>query len=216
MSCRRHRSWALALVFTALLAVQLTEARAQEEASPPQSLNGVVIHLPPNPALTASTPLVVVDMQRILEVAQAIRVMRDGMTSARQSFQAEMRGREAELQERDSILAAARASMDPADFQSQRDQLARDLALLQDDIKVWFRDHDRVMNQALRRTQEVLLRIVGDLASERGAIVVLPKSSIVLIQPELDITESALQRLNEELPSLPMPDLLQQPGMPRE
>ncbi len=191
------------------------QAIGQSEPSPTaeeegEKQGGVVINLPPSPALPATTGLVVVDVQQILEQALAVQAVQEQLTAARQDFQAEMRGREAALQERDRVLAAQRSAMDDAAFQAERDLLARDLAILQEDIRNWFRAHDQAQNLALRQAQQALLQIVSELARQRGAAVVIPKSSIVLVQPNLDITEEALRRLNQELPSLPPPQLPRQ------
>ncbi len=183
------------------------EAEEGELASP---RSGVVINLPPGP--TFASQIIVVDVQRILDEAQAVREMREQLSQARQAFQAGMREREADLQERDKNLAAQRGSMDPVIFQTERERLAQDLSGMQEDIRSWFRVHDQALNQAMRRAQDVLLRIVGDMARQRGASVVIPKSSIVLVQPELDITDAALERLNDELTSLPLPDALVAPN----
>ncbi len=208
---RRGGRWALGLLLVYLCLLPLAEGRAQDQEAPAaegeSGRGGVVINLPPEPQLAPATGIVVVDVQRVLEESVAVQAVQGQLTAARQAFQEEMRGREAALQDRDKELAAKRASMDEALFQEQRDLLAHDLAGLQEDIRVWFRAHDQAQNQALRQAQQVLLRIVGDLARQRGASVVIPKSSIVLVQPNLDITEAALQRLNAELPSLPAPVL---------
>ncbi|MEO1190152.1 MAG: OmpH family outer membrane protein [Pseudomonadota bacterium] len=185
---------------------------AQEQPLEEQPRSGVVINLPPEPSIRAVAPIVVVDMERILDEAAAITQLRATLAAARQGFQLAMREREAQLQERDQVLAGQRDQLDPDVFQRERDQLARDLTGLQDEIKAWFREHDRVLNQALRQTQTALLAEVSALATERGAVVVLSKSSIVLVQPDLDITEAALRRLNEVLPALPPPAFLEASG----
>jgi len=208
-----RRALSVLLVYFFLLPLSGVEAQGQEApaASNENARGGVVINLPPEPQVTPASGIVVVDVQRVLEESIAVQAVQNQLAAARQAFQEEMRGREAALQDRDKELAAQRASMDEALFQEQRDQLAHDLANLQEDVRVWFRAHDQAQNQALRQAQQVLLRIVGDLARQRGASVVIPKSSIVLVQPNLDITEAALQRLNTELPSLPTPVLSNQP-----
>lgn len=207
----RRQGFALLLAclcaFLPLHAAGQSEAPSQADEDDAGQRGGVVINLPPTPSLPDTSGIVVVDVQEILEQSIAIRAVQDQLTVARQIFQAEMREREAGLQERDRVLAGQRASMDDATFQAERDRLARDLASLQEDIRVWFRAHDQAQNMALRQAQQTLLQIVSDLARQRGAAIVIPKSSIVLVQPSLDITEAAMNRLNRELPSLPPPVL---------
>ncbi len=208
----RGQQQGLALLLVCLLlwpwaAWGQSESGKAVEAEEDGSRSGVVINLPPEPNLPSASGIVVVDVQRILEESLAVQAVQRQLTDARHDFQEQMRTREAALQERDRDLAGQRAELDDEIFQQRRDLLAQDLATLQEDIRVWFRAHDQAQNQALRQAQQTLLKIVSDLARQRGAAVVIPKSSIVLVQPNLDITEAALQRLNLELPSLPAPVL---------
>ncbi len=205
---RQGRTLLLICAFFAFASPIKAQNTAPEESEGESGArSGVVINLPPNPTLPSVDQLLVVDVQRILEQSLAVQSIQNQLTAARQSFQAEMRAREAALQERDRELASQRAAMDAGAFQAERDRLASDLASLQDDIRVWFRAHDQAQNLALRQAQQTLLRIVSEIAQTRGAVIVIPKSSIVLVQPNLDITEEALQRLNRDLPSLPEPVL---------
>jgi len=183
------------------------DALAQDEEEAGQG-SGVSINImPQSQEPGASAAVVVVDVQRILEEAQALQQVQQQLAQERQAFQNLTREREAELQQRDRELAQQRDTMDPDDFNSERDRLAEDLAGLQEDIRVWFRAHDRALNQSMRQGQDLLLGIVGELARQRGASVVLPRASVVLVQPDLDITEDALAILNRRLPRLPPPDL---------
>ena len=182
-----------------------------QETSEPLSdaapTGGVMINLPPNPGLPANGGIIVVDVQRILEASLAVRAVQAQLTEARQAFQQETRAREAALRERDRQLAAERGRLEESVFQRARDRLATDLASLQEDIGVWFRAHDRTMNQTMHQAQQMLLHIIGDLARQRGAAMVISKSSVVLVQPGLDVTDAALRRLDQQLPTLPAPQL---------
>lgn len=200
------------LALLLVLCCLLPAARAQEGA--PGEGSGVVINLPPPAEDEPDFVVIVVDVQRILEEAQALRQLQDQLAEARQAFQTVTRHREAELRERDRTLAADRDRYEAEEFQEKRDQLAQDLAALQEDIRSWFRTHDQVLNQAMRQAQEQLLRIVGELARERGASLVLPRASVLLVQSDLDITEEVLQRLNAEMPALPPPVLPAPPDGP--
>ncbi|MBC6404320.1 MAG: OmpH family outer membrane protein [Rhodospirillales bacterium] len=202
----------LGLCFLSIWLIFLSPSTAsgQEISGPPSDgspTGGVVINLPPNPGLPVNGGIIVVDVQRILEASLAVRAVQAQLTEARQAFQQETRAREAALRERDRQLAAERGRLEESVFQRERDRLATDLASLQEDIRVWFRAHDRTMNQTMHQAQQALLHIVSDLARQRGAAVVISKSSVVLVQPGLDVTDAALQRLDQQLPNLPAPQL---------
>ena len=187
----------LCLLSIWLVSLSPSTSSGQETSGPPSDdapTGGVVINLSPNPGLSVNGGIIVVDVQRILEASLAVRAVQAQLTEARQAFQQETRAREAALRERDRQLAAERGRLEESVFQRERDRLATDLASLQEDIRVWFRIHDRTMNQIMHQAQQMLLHIVSDLARQRGAAVVISKSAVVLVQPGLDVTDAEFAR----------------------
>ena len=61
----------------------------------------------------------------------------------------------------------------------------------------------------MSQLQKELVEIVTEIAQERSADLVLTKSQVVLVKPELEITDQALERLNEKLPSVSLERLQQ-------
>jgi Skp family chaperone for outer membrane proteins len=49
---------------------------------------------------------------------------------------------------------------------------------------------------------KALLSVAAEIAEELAADLVLSKSALVLVSPSFDITDDALKRLNERLPSV--------------
>lgn len=178
----------LTMAMVLSLAVGLTAAvrpvLAQEEA----------------PAL--SDEILVVDLNRILRDAAAVQVLQEQVGAAREAFQAEIRQREDALRQRDQELARQRPQLTPEEYEARRAQLANELAQLQSDVQERRRQLDQAMNEGMRQVQAVLLPILQRLTEERGASILLSKTSIVLVRPELEITEQALQVLDETLPSV--------------
>jgi len=54
----------------------------------------------------------------------------------------------------------------------------------------------------MKQVQSVLVEISQDIADERNAVLVVEKSAVVLVKPDLEITQEALKRLNKRLPKL--------------
>jgi Skp family chaperone for outer membrane proteins len=50
--------------------------------------------------------------------------------------------------------------------------------------------------------RDTLLKIITDIATERGATLVLSKSQVLLAANEYDVTAEALKRLDAKLPSV--------------
>jgi len=62
---------------------------------------------------------------------------------------------------------------------------------------------DRARSEAVRQVRLKLLDVARVLAREHGANIVIQKSALVWADEEaMELTEEALKRLNEELPSV--------------
>jgi len=165
------------------------------------------VALPPAPMAQnapgpASTGIIVVDLQQILREADAVQALQAQVGAAREAFQAEIRQREEELRQRDQELARERPNLPPEIYASRRQALADELAALQSAVQERRRQLDQAMNEGMRQVQSVLLPILQALTEQQGAFLLLSKTSIVLVRPELEITAEALIRLNEALPTV--------------
>lgn len=156
----------------------------------------------PAPDGPSGTIIIVVDLQRILREAAAVRALQQQVSAAREAFQAEIRQREEELRREDQELARERATLPPEVYAQRRQVLADQLADLQSDIQERRGQLDQAMNEGMRQVQSELLPILQQLTEERGADIMLAKSSIVLARPELEVTDEALTRLNARLPTV--------------
>ena len=146
--------------------------------------------------------VIVVDLQRILREASAVQALQSQVGAARDAFQAEIRQREEELRLRDQELARERANLPPEAYAARRQALADELAALQSAVQERRRQLDQAMNEGMRQVQSVLLPILQRLTEQRGAAMLLSKTGIVLVRPELEITDEALEELDAALPTV--------------
>ena len=63
---------------------------------------------------------------------------------------------------------------------------------------------DQAFTMAMNQVRDELVSVIAEIADERGAKVVLFKDHIVIAEKSLDISDEALRRLNERLPSVPV------------
>ena len=54
----------------------------------------------------------------------------------------------------------------------------------------------------MKQVQAALVDISREIAEERKSDLVIEKSAVVLVRPELEITQEALKRLNQRLPEV--------------
>ncbi len=154
-------------------------------------------------AQTGRNPVIaIIDMQRILRESVAVKAMQRDLDQQRASFQAELKQKEEALRNTDQELARQRAVLSADAYAKRRRELEREVAEVQREIQERRKRLDEVFGEGMRQVRLRLIDIVQDIAKDRGADLVLAKATVVLVRPDLEITNEALERLNEELPSV--------------
>ncbi len=156
---------------------------------------------PPEPKI------VIIDMQRILRDSTAVNALQDNIESQRMAYQEELRSREERLRESEQQLVRDRASLDPEKFAQRRLELEQTIEEAQREIQQNRLRLDRSFSDGMREVQLQVIRIADQIADERGANLVLEKSTVLLSHPDFEITEETLRRLNETLPQLDLQEL---------
>lgn len=157
-------------------------------------------------AQTAKAPVIaIIDMQRILSESSAVKAMQEQLDARRSSFQQELQKKEEALRKSDQELARQRAILSADAYAKRRQELERQVAEMRREIQERRKGLDRLLNQSMSQVRLRLVDIVKSIAKTRGADLVLAKAMVVLVRPDLEITDEALQRLNAELPSVALP-----------
>ena len=76
------------------------------------------------------------------------------------------------------------------------------MVTLQREIQSHKRDLERLFARGMNQIRGLLVEISQEIAKEREVDIVLEKSAVVLVKPDLEITREALERLNQRLPQL--------------
>jgi outer membrane protein len=159
------------------------------------------------PALAADAPsqpltVVVVDTQRVLEESKAGKTIQSQMQQQVSNYQKN-------ISKQDQELSAAQQ-----DLQRQQSILSQDAFALK------VKEFDQRVNDARKRAQEAqqnlsesqraaigkveyaMLQVVADLAKERGANLVLNKSTVVMFDTHFDVSDEIIKRLDDKLPAV--------------
>lgn len=152
----------------------------------------------------AATLIAVVDVQGSLRNSDAAREIQSSINERRQAYQRQVTEEEKALRASEQDLQQQRATLDPEDYQ-QRLRAFRDrVADVQKSVQERRRALDQAFTTAMKRVRDELVSVIAEIANERGAQVVLFKEHIVIAEKSLDISDEALRRLNERLPSVPV------------
>mgnify|MGYP000395097898 CR=1 FL=1 len=184
---KRLRRWPLYLAATLLLfAVQPGAARAQLERAP---------------------VIGIIDIQAVLREAAAVQSLSRQIEAQREAAQVGMQDREQALRAADLDLAQRRPSLSAEDYASERGKLEAEGVALQREVQEQRRRLDQTFSQGMGQVQQVLVQISQEIARENNLDLVLAKTTVILVRPEFDFTQEALQRLNARLAEVELPEI---------
>ncbi|GAB4374741.1 MAG: hypothetical protein Kow00114_37510 [Kiloniellaceae bacterium] len=147
----------------------------------------------------------VIDIQGVLRASTAVQNLSAEIEAQREAAQAAIQDREEALREADLELAQRRAGLSPEAYAAERNKLENEGIELQRQLQEERRRLDQRFSQGMTQIQEVLLQISQDIAGENGLDLVLAKTTVIIVRPEFDFTDEALQRLNAVLTKVPLP-----------
>jgi outer membrane protein len=176
---RRLLAIGLCSVFTAALIANASSALAQQ-----------------------GTVIAILDMERILRDSKAAATLRQEIDKQREAHQNTLREHENALRSADQELARQRAVLSAEAFAAKRKELQEQANKLQQEFVSRQKEMEELFGRGIRQVRKALAEVAKEIADERDINLILLKATIVLANRELDITEEALKRLDERLPSV--------------
>jgi outer membrane protein len=180
----------LLILFLTVLGGGISTARAQQ------------IPTAPTPAGQPPLTIMVVDVQALLQNSKSAKMVRQQIEQKRAEYAKEISHQEETLrQERDALqrqqssLSADALNQKGREFQQKVNDLDRNVQGKRQSL-------ERSNAEALEKIQEVMLKIITDIAKDRKANLVFQRSELVLFDQNFDVTDEVLQKLDEQLPTL--------------
>ena len=166
-------------------------------------VSAAVLGAKPNPALAQEgTVIAILDMERILSESQAAKDLREEIDKQRQVHQTRLSEQENALRAADQELARQRAVLSAEAFAAKRKELQDQAMGLQQEFLARQKEMEELFGKGIVQVRNALAEVAKEIADERGINLILLKATIILASRELDITEEALRRLDERLPSV--------------
>jgi outer membrane protein len=167
---------------------------------------------PPAPATTgtpaappANLSVMVVDVQALLQNSKAAKMVRDQIEAKRADYAKEISHQEEVLrQERDS-LQKQQGSLTPEQLNAKGREFQAKVNELDRDVQAKRQALERSNADALQKIQEVMVKIITDIAKDRKANLVFQRSELVLFDQGFDVTDQVLTKLDEQMPTLQVP-----------
>lgn len=150
--------------------------------------------------------VMIVDSQRIMREAEAVRLLQQSIESERDAFREQLRQHEAELREADQELMRERGRLTNEEFLARQHDLEQRFAGYQSEIADRRRALEGRFSKGMRVIESRMLEIIEDIAGERDIDLVLPKSAVLLADSDYDATDEVMDRLNDILPRVVVPE----------
>ena len=152
-----------------------------------------------------SPTIAVIDMQEIRRKSKAVQSIERQIKQQKSDYQKKISEKEKQIRKEDKSLSQQRTLLSDQAFKKKRNKLRQKLSQFRQDIKVQRKALDKSYSQAMRKVQRKLIEIVQKVAADRNLDMVLNKAAVVLVRPEMEITDPALKRLNAQLASVDVP-----------
>jgi len=192
------------LLALTLIAAALAQSSAQQ--TPPAAPAPAAPPAAAAPAAAAAPPpapvIVMVDMQQLLYGSKSGKGVQAQIDVQRQAFSKEVAQQEDQLQKARAEIERQRASLTPAQLEAKMRDFQKKLQELDRSVQAHQRAWQQVYAEAMGKVEEQALRVVAEIANEHKANLVVQKGAIIFAKDGFDITQEAMLRLDERLPSV--------------
>ncbi|MDE2029499.1 MAG: OmpH family outer membrane protein [Alphaproteobacteria bacterium] len=154
------------------------------------------------PARLPAPVIAIVDVQRILQESLASKSVQKQLDAQRAKFQNEIEIEENGLSKAERSLADARDKLSPQAYAEREQALRQRFSVVENHVQSRRNALDESYSTAMNTVRAALLQVVGAVAREHGANVVIVKQQALWTDKPLDITGEVLARLDKKLPQV--------------
>ena len=185
----------LKICLTPLLGVLLVTSPvlAQKKQPPKQSGDRL---------LSIQLPFAVLDVQKILRSAKAVKSIRDQITAYGTAFEKEIEKEREKLRKGNQELARQRTILAPEAFAGKRREFEQQVVEVQRMVQKRQRDLDKSRTVAMAKVNKSYIEIITKLANERELFMIIRKGQTAFANPSLDVTKEVLDLLNKKQPTV--------------
>lgn len=192
------RAAALSVAVTAgLFHAPAASAQAAPKAEPPKA------EIPPAPGAELKAPVIaVIDVQKIMQDSNASKGISKSFETLRETYQKEIATLEDKLRKGEDELRKQQTVLSPEALANKRRDFEKQVGEVQKTVQSRKRVLETSLNEAMAVVHKTMVEVVADISRERGANLVLARQQFVLVDTQLDVTDTVLERVNKKLPQV--------------
>lgn len=145
---------------------------------------------------SAELSIAVVDVDRVLQEADAAEKLHKKRDKTRSEFLSELSKKEQNLREKGQELFEKRKDLSEEDFVKQRQDYEKKLLEVRKLTQERKRAFEKAATISLNQLQNKLSETVQEIAKEKGYALVLTTRSVVTGENALDITDETIKQMN--------------------
>ena len=146
--------------------------------------------------------IAVVDVQKIMQESNASKGVSKSFESLRETYQKEISSLEDKLRKSEEELRKQQTVLAPDALAAKRRDFEKQVGEVQKTVQNRKRALENALNEAMAVVHKSMVEIVADVARERGANLVLARQQFVLVDTQLDVTDTVMERVNKKLPQV--------------
>jgi outer membrane protein len=154
------------------------------------------------PAATGGLVALVVDARHIMIDSKAGKAIQSQMQQQATAYQKTIAQQEQELIAAQQELQRQQTILSQDAFEAKRKEFEQKFADARKRAQEAQNELGRAEQQAQDKERAALQEILTDLAKERGANFVLDKSTVLLFDGHFEVTDEAMRRFDEKLPTV--------------
>lgn len=153
-------------------------------------------------ASAKSATVAVVDIQRILREAAATKMIRPQLDKLKQTYQKKFKQYEDDLRAENQALQQQRAILSPEAYAERQKAFKNRVNGMQREVQTVRRQLDQAGSAALTTVRRAFHQVTTELAKERSLQLIVRKSGLLYYDPNYDLTDVILKRLDKRLPEV--------------
>lgn len=149
--------------------------------------------------------IIVIDLQEVVKDSTAGKGLLAQRDKYLQQYQSEFAKEEQSLRGAEQELARQRTVLSPEAFAEKRRGFEQQVVELQRKAQESRRSLEEAFGKGMNQLNQALVKVSDEIAQENGATIVLAKNQVFLHDPKMEVTKTAIERLNKRLPSVEFP-----------
>ncbi len=155
------------------------------------------------PPQVFQSPVLTLNQQRLFEDSEFGKDSLLRLEADSRSLQAEIRKIESDLEIEERMLTQRRSTLSPAEFMPIAAAFDEKVEKIRNAWGAKDRDLKRQREADQQKFFETVVPILAELMQEMGAVMLVNQGSVILSLDRVDITQPAIERINERLATPP-------------